>query len=101
MPAQTITKTLAPAFPDIGKIEYQGPETDNHLAYRYYNKDQIVLGKRMEDHLRMAVCYWHTFCWDGADIFGGGTFSRPWHNPSGSENNRMIPRDVGKLSYDR
>ena len=81
MPAQTITKTLAPAFPDIGKIEYQGPDTDNHLAYRYYNKDQIVLGKRMEDHLRMAVCYWHTFCWDGADIFGGGTFSRPWHNP--------------------
>lgn len=70
-----------PIFADIEQIKFEGPDTDNQLAYRYYDKDQIVLGKRMEDHLRMAVCYWHTFCWDGADIFGGGTFDRPWQNP--------------------
>ena len=67
-------------FPDISPIKYEGPDSDNPLAYQYYNKDQMVLGKRMEDHLRMAVCYWHTFCWDGADIFGGGTFDRPWQS---------------------
>lgn len=68
-------------FADIEKIKFEGPSTENQLAYRYYDKDQMVLGKRMEDHLRMAVCYWHTFCWDGFDVFGGGTFNRPWHNP--------------------
>lgn len=72
--------TSKPVFTDIDKIQFEGPETDNQLAYRYYDKDQIVLGKRMEDHLRMAVCYWHTFCWDGFDIFGAGTFDRPWHS---------------------
>lgn len=77
---QTILGT-DPIFSGIEKITYEGPDSENQLAYRYYDKDQVVLGKRMEDHLRMAVCYWHTFCWDGADIFGGGTFDRPWHNP--------------------
>ena len=69
-----------PVFVGIDPIKYEGPGSDNPLAYRYYNKDQVVFGKRMEDHLRMAVCYWHTFCWDGYDIFGAGTFDRPWHN---------------------
>lgn len=69
-----------PVFVGIDPIQYEGPDSENPLAYRYYNKDQVVLGKRMEDHLRMAVCYWHTFCWDGYDIFGAGTFDRPWHN---------------------
>ncbi|HPF23051.1 MAG TPA: xylose isomerase [Hyphomonas sp.] len=68
-------------FRDIEPIRYEGPSSENPLAYQYYDKDRVVLGKRMEDHLRMAVCYWHTFCWDGYDIFGGGTFQRPWHNP--------------------
>ncbi|MEM6415274.1 MAG: xylose isomerase [Pseudomonadota bacterium] len=66
-------------FSNIAPIKFEGPDTENPLAYQYYDKDQIVLGKRMEDHLRMAVCYWHTFCWNGADVFGGGTFDRPWH----------------------
>ena len=48
------------------------------LAYRYYDKDRMVMGKRMEDHLRFAVCFWHTFCWPGSDVFGAGTFDRPW-----------------------
>ena len=51
----------------------------NDLAYRWYDKDRVVLGKRMEDHLRFAVCFWHTFCWPGSDVFGAGTFTRPWH----------------------
>ena len=81
--ADTDRMTLRdPVFGDIAPIKFEGPDSDNTLAYRYYNKDQMVLGKRMEDHLRMAVCYWHTFCWDGFDIFGAGTFDRPWQNPA-------------------
>ncbi|WP_418887181.1 xylose isomerase [Hyphomonas oceanitis] len=79
--ADTDRMTLKdPVFGDIAPIKFEGPDSENTLAYRYYNKDQMVLGKRMEDHLRMAVCYWHTFCWDGFDIFGAGTFDRPWQN---------------------
>ncbi len=51
------------------------------LAYRVYNPDRQVLGRRMEDHLRVAVCYWHSFNWPGSDIFGIGTFDRPWLEP--------------------
>ena len=51
------------------------------LAYRVYNPDRQVLGRRMEDHLRIAVCYWHSFNWPGSDIFGVGTFDRPWLEP--------------------
>jgi xylose isomerase len=66
-------------FADIEPIKFEGTESTNPLAYRYYNKDRVVMGKTMADHLRMAVCYWHTFCWDGFDVFGAGTFNRPWH----------------------
>ncbi len=65
-------------FDHIPTIAYEGPESTNPLAYRYYDKDRNVLGKRMEDHLRWAVCYWHSFCWPGSDVFGEGTFDRPW-----------------------
>jgi xylose isomerase len=66
-------------FADIPTIRFEGPETENELAYRFYDKDRVVLGKRMEDHLRFAACFWHTFCWPGSDVFGAGTFDRPWH----------------------
>ena len=66
-------------FDGVGPIAYEGPESDNPLAYRYYDKDHLVMGKRMEDHLRPSICYWHTFCWDGYDVFGAGTFNRSWH----------------------
>jgi xylose isomerase len=66
-------------FADIEPIKFEGLESTNPLAYRYYDKDRVVMGKTMAEHLRMAVCYWHTFCWDGFDVFGGGTFNRPWH----------------------
>ncbi|HVV69528.1 MAG TPA: xylose isomerase [Gammaproteobacteria bacterium] len=65
-------------FPNINHIKYEGPQTKNPLAYRYYNPQQQVLNKTMEEHLRMAVCFWHTFCWSGQDIFGEATFDRPW-----------------------
>ncbi|WP_274425934.1 xylose isomerase [Chelativorans sp. YIM 93263] len=65
-------------FGDIKPIRYEGPESDNPLAFRHYNPDEVVLGKRLEDHLRFAVCYWHNFVWPGNDPFGGQTFERPW-----------------------
>ena len=65
-------------FSDVAPIRYEGTLTDNPLAFRWYDKDRIVLGKRMEDHLRFAVCYWHNFVWTGLDPFGGATFERPW-----------------------
>ncbi|HET9931967.1 MAG TPA: xylose isomerase [Polyangiaceae bacterium] len=68
-------------FPGIERIRYEGPESKNPLAFRYYDPDRIVLGKKMTDHLRVAVCYWHTFAWPGNDIFGAGTFDRPWFKP--------------------
>ncbi|MCL7998886.1 xylose isomerase [Brucella sp. 21LCYQ03] len=69
-------------FGDIQKIRYEGPDSDNPLAFRHYNPDEIVLGKRLEDHLRFAVAYWHTFAWEGGDPFGGRTFDRPWYKDS-------------------
>ena len=65
-------------FHDIPAIQYRGLDSASPLAFRHYDKDRMVLGKRMEDHLRFAVCYWHTFCWTGLDPFGSGTFQRPW-----------------------
>ena len=65
-------------FGDIEPIRHEGPESRNPMAFRYYEPDRMVMGKRMEDHLRMAVCYWHSFCWPGGDPFGGQTFERPW-----------------------
>lgn len=65
-------------FAGIPALTYEGPETDNEFAFRHYNPDEIILGKRMEDHLRFAVAYWHSFAWPGGDPFGGPTFERPW-----------------------
>jgi xylose isomerase len=65
-------------FGDIARVKYEGPESTNPLAYRHYDPDEMVLGKRLEDHLRFAVAYWHSFTWPGGDPFGGQTFERPW-----------------------
>ncbi len=66
-----------------GRIPYEGPDSDNPLAFRWYDPDRVVAGRTMAEHLRFAVCYWHSFAWDGFDIFGAGTLDRPWH-PSAS-----------------
>lgn len=65
-------------FPGIGKIKYEGPESDNPMAFKAYDEKRMVGGKSMKDHLRFAACYWHTFCWDGGDPFGPGTRDLPW-----------------------
>jgi len=65
-------------FRGIEPIRYEGPESDNEFAFRHYDPDEMVMGKRLEDHLRFAVAYWHSFAWQGGDPFGGQTFQRPW-----------------------
>ena len=65
-------------FEDIEQIKYEGKNSTNPLAYRYYDANRIILGKTMAEHLRLAVCYWHTFCWNGTDMFGSGSLERPW-----------------------
>ena len=65
-------------FPGIGQIQYEGPESDNPLAFKSYDPSRAVAGKTMEEHLRFAVCYWHTFCATGADPFGPGTREPAW-----------------------
>ena len=65
-------------FKGIAPIAYEGPESENEFAFRHYNPDEMVAGKRMEDHLRFAVAWWHSFAWPGGDPFGGPTFERPW-----------------------
>ena len=63
-------------FKDILPLRHD-PESGG-LAFRHYDPDELILGKRMEEHLRFAVAYWHSFAWEGGDPFGGGTFARPW-----------------------
>ncbi|HCY99078.1 MAG: xylose isomerase [Rhodobacterales bacterium RIFCSPHIGHO2_02_FULL_62_130] len=65
-------------FKNIQPIKFEGLETANEFAFRHYDPDEVLLGKRMEDHLRFAVAYWHSFAWPGGDPFGGQTFERPW-----------------------
>jgi xylose isomerase len=81
-------------FTGIDKVQYEGPDSDNPFAFHFYDADEIVLGKRMEDQLRIAVCYWHSFTWAGSDVFGAGTFDRPWLDPS------MEPLAAAKLKMD-
>ena len=69
-------------FEGIAPIRHEGTASTNPLAFRHYDPDRVVLGKRMTDHLRFAVCYWHSFCWDGNDPFGGQTLLRPWFEGS-------------------
>lgn len=65
-------------FSSVDPIRFEGPGAKSEFAYRVYDKDRVVLGKRMEDWLKAAVCYWHSFNWPGTDIFGAGTLPRPW-----------------------
>lgn len=74
----SITTGSKEFFPGIGKIRYEGPQSDNPLAYKWYDENRIVAGKTMKEFLRFAVCYWHTFCNTGADPFGPGTKAFPW-----------------------
>jgi xylose isomerase len=68
-------------FSTVEPVRFAGPDTRNEFSYRVYDKNRVVLGKRMDEWLKVAVCYWHSFNWPGADIFGGGTLPRPWLGP--------------------
>ena len=73
-----ITTRSSEYFRGIDPVRFEGADSANPLAFHFYDKDRVVLGRRMEDWLRPAVCYWHSFCWDGTDMFGAGSFGRPW-----------------------
>jgi xylose isomerase len=69
-------------FPGIGKIKYEGPDSRNPLAFKWYDANRVIAGKTMKEHLRFAVAYWHTFCGTGDDPFGPGTQIFPWNDPT-------------------
>jgi xylose isomerase len=76
-------------FKGIKPVTFKGPRAKDPLAYRFYNKDEMVMGKRMEDIIRPAVAYWHSFAWEGGDPFGGRTFDRPWYAGSPMEGAKL------------
>lgn len=65
-------------FPGVDQIQFEGPGSDNPLAFKTYDPQRVIAGKTMEEHLRFAVCYWHSFCATGADPFGPGSRVHPW-----------------------
>jgi len=69
-------------FPGIGKIQFEGRESKNPMAFRYYDAEKVVLGKKMKDWLKFSMAWWHTLCAEGADQFGGGTKDFPWNTAS-------------------
>jgi xylose isomerase len=75
-------------------IRYAGPDSTDPLSFRFYDKDRIVLGKTMEQHLRFAVAYWHSLVWPGGDPFGGETFLRPWAQPGDAMAQAIAKADV-------
>jgi xylose isomerase len=70
----------------IPKVRFEGPDSADSLAFRYYDPDRVVLGRTMRDTFRFAVAYWHSFVWPGSDMFGPGTFDRPWQSADTIEN---------------
>ncbi len=86
--------SAADYFADFPTIAYEGPDSDNELAYRFYEKNRVVFGKTMEEYLRFAVCMWHTFCWPGSDVFGAGTFQRPWQSHADATQAAAMKRET-------
>ncbi len=77
------------AFPEVSQIRYEGPDSKNPLAFRWYNEEEVVEGKTMKDHMRFSVVYWHTFRGTGSDPFGPATMLRPWEDGSDSVDNAI------------
>ncbi|GGD22297.1 xylose isomerase [Sinisalibacter lacisalsi] len=80
---------MSTGFFPVERIPFEGPDSTNPLAFHHYNPDEMVMGKRMEDHLRFAAAYWHSFAWEGLDPFGGRTFDRPWYPQDAMENAKL------------
>ena len=92
-------------FKGIGNIQFEGKESDNPLAFKYYNPDQVVAGKTMKEHFKFAIAYWHTFCGQGADPFGPGTQSFEWDKASDPIQAAKDKADaafefIGKMGFD-
>ena len=77
-------KTSKEFFPGISRIEFEGPQSKNPLAFKHYNADEVIEGKTMRDHLRFSVTYWHTIRGQLSDMFGAGTALRPWEDGTNS-----------------
>lgn len=86
-------------FEGIAPVRFEGSESANPLAFRHYDAEEVVMGKRMADHLRFAVAYWHSFAWEGGDPFGGQTFERPWH-PQNDMGRAKLKADVAFEMFD-
>lgn len=92
-------------FKGIDKIKYEGKESDNPLAFKYYNPNQVVAGKTMKEHFKFAIAYWHTFCGQGGDPFGPGTQNFPWDASSDPIEAAKNKADaafefIGKMGFD-
>lgn len=92
-------------FKGIDKITYEGKDSDNPLAFKFYNPDQIVAGKSMREHFKFAIAYWHTFCGQGSDPFGPGTQNFPWdqsNDPLQAAKDRADAafEFIGKMGFD-
>ena len=84
---RTTLNIMSDHFPDVSKIEFEGPGSDNPLAFRHYNPDELVAGKSMKDHLRFGAAYWHCMRNPLGDPFGAGTAHMPWDDGSESLDN--------------
>ena len=80
-------------FPEIGQVKFEGPDSRNPLAFKWYDENRVVAGKTLKEHLRFAVAYWHTFCGEGGDPFGPGTKVFPWATAAN-------PMDVAREKLD-
>ena len=92
-------------FKGIDNIKFEGKESDNPLAFKYYNPDQVVAGKTMREHFKFAIAYWHTFCGQGGDPFGPGTQNFPWDASSDPIEAAKNKADaafefIGKMGFD-
>ena len=92
-------------YKGIGEIKFEGPASDNPLAFKYYNPEQVVAGKTMREHFKFAIAYWHSFCGQGGDPFGPGTQNFPWDRSSDPLQAAKDKADaafefIGKMGFD-
>ena len=82
-------------FPEVSdRIQYEGTDSDNPLAFKYYDASRVVAGKSMREHLRFAVAFWHTMRGTGSDPFGGGVYDRPWNKSASEMDNARYTLDA-------
>jgi xylose isomerase len=84
-----IYKGKSEVYPGVGKIAFEGKDSKNPLAFKWYDPEEVVSGRKMKDHLRFAIAYWHSFCGDGSDPFGDATRIFPWNDAKGDDKIRQ------------